>query len=91
MSAETHTDDRTDFELPDRGATSEPEATAPAGRDTPLDAHPDVEIEPKPSAHCCGALGCHETDSLQKVSIDGYGTRVVCPSHAEHLIGRETR
>jgi len=89
MSPETHTDDRTDFELPDRGATSEPEATAPAGRGTPLDAHPDVEIAPKPSAHCCGALGCHETDGLREVTIDGYGTRVVCLSHAVHLIGWE--
>ena len=91
MAGETHTDDRTDFELPARGATSEPEATTPAGRDTPLDAHPDIEIDPKPSAHCCGALGCHETDDLQEVTIGGYGTRVVCPSHAVHLIGRETR
>ena len=91
MSAATHTDDRTDFELPAAGDASEPEATAPAGRDAPLDAHPDVEIDPKPSAHCCGALGCHETDALQGVTIDGYGTRVVCPSHAARLIGRETR
>jgi len=91
MSAETHTDDRTDFELPAAGDASEPDATAPAGRDHRLDAHPDVEIEAKPSAHCCGALGCRQTDVLQKVTIDGYGTRVVCPTHAENLIERETR
>ena len=86
MSTDTYADDRTDTELP---LIESP--YAPAGRDRPLDAPPDVEVTPKPSAHCCGALGCHETDALQEVTIDGYGTRVVCPSHAEHLIGRETR
>jgi len=90
MSAETHTDDRTDHELPTSTSASDSAATAPAGRADPLDAHPDVEIAPKPSAHCCGALGCHEKTALLEVVIDGYGTRVVCPGHAEYLVGRET-
>lgn len=90
MSTESPTDDRTNFELPTAGDASTPGTTAPAGRDVRLDAHPDVEIEAKPSAHCCGALGCRETDVLQEVTIDGYGTRVVCQSHAEKLIERET-
>lgn len=91
MSARTHTTDRTDDELPATDASSDPEVAAPAGRISLADVSAAVEIEAKPSAHCCGAMGCHETDALQEVSIDGYGTRVLCLNHAEHLIERETR
>lgn len=90
MSAESHTDDRTDdrtdFEPPATDTDSEPKATASAA----YDAH-SVDIEPKPSAHCCGAWGCRETEDLQEVTIDSYGSRVVCPAHVPRLIERETR
>lgn len=86
MSIEIYSDDSTDTQL----SLIESTHTLPE-RVLSLDAHPDVEVTPKPSAHCCGALGCRETDVLQEVTIDGYGARVVCPSHAEHLVGRETR
>jgi hypothetical protein len=88
MSAETHSNEHTNLE-PAEGATSELDAATPSDRSEPLDAHPAVEIDLKPSAHCCGALGCRETDVLLEVVIDDYGTRVTCPNHAEHLIGRE--
>ena len=40
-------------------------------------------------AECCVALGCHVQEPLSKATIDGYGTRVVCPEHLEDLLARE--
>lgn len=49
---------------------------------------PGVTVEVVDAA-CCAVLGCHEGDTLSRVTIDGFGTRVVCPDHLEHLIERE--
>jgi len=40
-------------------------------------------------ADACTALGCTEHDDLKRVTIDGYGTRVLCPEDAAALIKRE--
>lgn len=37
----------------------------------------------------CSALGCRENDGLVQVSINGFGSRTLCPEHLEELIDRE--
>ncbi|WP_049984134.1 hypothetical protein [Halorubrum sp. BV1] len=49
---------------------------------------PGVTVEVV-EACCCAALGCRVDEPLSRVTIDGYGTRVVCPDHLAHLIERE--
>lgn len=59
-----------------------------AGLDTVTIDVPGVTAEPI-DACCCAALGCRTKGPLYRASIDGFGTRVVCPEHLEHLIERE--
>lgn len=58
------------------------------GTDTITVDVPGVTVEIV-DACCCAALGCHVHDPLSRVTIDGFGTRVVCPEHLEDLIDRE--
>jgi hypothetical protein len=58
------------------------------GTDTVTVDLPGVTVEAVDAA-CCIALGCHVTEPLSRVTIDGFGTRVLCPDHVEHLIERE--
>lgn len=48
-----------------------------------------VHAEPKPSAHCCGAIGCRLTENLARLRISGFGKRVLCPIHVLDLVDRE--
>lgn len=48
-----------------------------------------VQAEPRPEAHCCGALSCHLTEYLGEVRIQGFGKRVLCPKHVLDLVDRE--
>lgn len=41
------------------------------------------------SADACTALGCRRYSSLYRVSVKGFGERVLCAEHAEELIQRE--
>lgn len=58
------------------------------GTDTITVDVPGVTVEIVEAA-CCVALGCRVNEPLSKVTIDGFGTRVVCPEHLEDLIARE--
>jgi len=49
----------------------------------------EVEVTPTPNAAVCGCLGCRQVEYLVRVTIDGFGTRVTCPSHAARLLKRE--
>lgn len=73
----------------DTRATTQATLTA-IGTDDTAAALPVIEIEAAPAAHCCGAAGCHTTEDLQKVTIDGRGTWVICPDHLDELVERET-
>lgn len=57
--------------------------------DHTCDSNVGGRIELALDAYCCGALGCRTTENLLSVTIDGYGTRVVCLDHAELLVFRE--
>jgi len=46
-----------------------------------------VAVEEAPQAAVCGALGCRETDGLQKVTRGGQ-SRVLCPSCRPGWSGR---
>lgn len=48
-----------------------------------------VQTDPKPDAHCCGAVGCRLTEYLGEVRIQGFGKRVLCPKHVLDLVDRE--
>lgn len=50
----------------------------------------DVEVEAIPDAAACGAAGCRRVEHLIRVTIAGFGTRVLCPDHASDLLKRET-
>jgi len=48
-----------------------------------------VQANARPEADVCGALGCHLTEHLGQVCIDGFGKRVLCPIHVLDLVDRE--
>jgi hypothetical protein len=49
----------------------------------------DVEIRASGASGVCTAYGCSHVDDLLNVRIDGFGKRVLCPSHATDLACRE--
>ena len=50
---------------------------------------PGVEVEVRSNAYCCGAHGCRADESLAYVRIDGFGKRVLCPTHLIILVDQE--
>mgnify|MGYP006311228713 CR=1 FL=1 len=40
-------------------------------------------------AAACARLGCRRGDDLLRATVDGVGTRVVCPPHLQELLERE--
>lgn len=52
----------------------------------------DVEgaaVELADGAAACARLGCRRGDDLLRATVDGVGTRVVCPPHLQELLERE--
>ena len=49
----------------------------------------DVYLPRNPDA--CGYQGCASGYMLLQVQIEGYGSRVLCPDHADDLVWREVR
>jgi hypothetical protein len=56
---------------------------------THLLTHENVDIYLARTADICGLQGCVTAFLLFRVEIENYGTRVVCPAHAEELVRRE--
>lgn len=48
-----------------------------------------AHAESRPAAVVCGASGCRTREYLAHLSIDGFGKRVVCPTHLVELVNRE--
>jgi len=51
--------------------------------------HERVTIERAKRAVACGAAGCTRGEKLLRTRIQGFGKRVLCPTHALDLIERE--
>jgi len=76
----------------------DPGRTAPDHRDASLSTGwreiavlvdaPNAHAVETPGAVACGALGCHASEDLQRVTADNE-TRVLCPDHAADFLETE--
>lgn len=48
-----------------------------------------AHAEARPAAVSCGASGCRSGEHLAHLRIDGFGQRVLCPTHLVKLMNRE--
>lgn len=53
-------------------------------------ARENVTVESAHTAVVCGASGCTREEQLLATHIDGFGQRILCPTHALDLIERES-